>query len=53
MGYSSWGPKESDVTKHTQCLEHFCIIVFLQGMWDLSSPTRDQNHIPCIGSRES
>ena len=53
MGYSSWGPKESDATKHRQCLEHFCIIVFLQGMWDLSSPTRDQNHTPCIGSRES
>ena len=23
------------------------------GMWDLSSPTRDQTHIPCIGSAES
>ena len=20
-----------------------------QGMWDLSSPTRDQTHMPCIG----
>ena len=23
------------------------------GMWDLSSPTRDQTHTPCIGSTES
>ena len=23
----------------------------LRGMWDLSSPTRDQTHIPCIGRR--
>ena len=22
-------------------------------MWDLSSPTRDQTHAPCIGSAES
>ena len=25
----------------------------LQGMWDLSSPTRDQTHTPCFGSAES
>ena len=48
MGYSSWSPKESEATKHAQCLEHFCIILFLQGMWDLSSPTRDQNHTPAL-----
>ena len=24
-----------------------------QGMWNLSSPTRDQTHAPCIGSLES
>ena len=24
-----------------------------QGMWDLSSLTRDQTHAPCIGSMES
>ena len=22
---------------------------WLQGMWDLSSPTRDRTHTPCIG----
>ena len=28
----------------------FYVLVFcLQGMWDLSSPTRDQTCIPCIG----
>ena len=27
----------------------FHVLVFwLQGMWDLSSPTRDRNHTPCI-----
>ena len=26
-------------------------IFWLQGMWDLSSWTRDQTHIPCIGSQ--
>ena len=25
----------------------------LHGVWDLSSPTRDQTRIPCIGSAES
>ena len=31
----------------------FYFIYFLvmpRGMWDLSSQTRDQTHIPCIGS---
>ena len=37
----------------------FVVLVFfffyaaLHGMWDLSSPTRDQTHIPCIGSAVS
>ena len=32
------------------------IITFLavpHGLWDLSSPTRDQTPVPCIGSAES
>ena len=33
----------------------FCLFALatLCGMWDLSSPTRNQTHIPCIGSTES
>ena len=28
----------------------FCVLVFWpRGMWDLSSPTRDQTCTPCIG----
>ena len=27
----------------------FCFGVGLWGMWDISSPTRDWSHIPCIG----
>ena len=29
------------------------IFGLLHSMWDLSSPTRDQTHTPCIGSRKS
>ena len=30
----------------------FHVLVFWpRGMWDLSSPTRDQTHTPCIGRR--
>ena len=28
-------------------------LAMLHGMQDLSSPTRDQTHAPCIGSTES
>ena len=28
-------------------------LVTLHGVWDLSSPTRDPTHTPCIGSVES
>ena len=32
----------------------FCLFVFWpRSMWDLSSPTRDQNHAPCSRSTES
>ena len=32
------------------CFCIFMLMVFcLQGMWDLSSPTRDRTHTPCIG----
>ena len=31
----------------------FFVFVVLHGMWDLSSPTRDQTHTPCTGSLES
>ena len=33
----------------------FCFMIFFwpQGMWDLSSPTRDRTHNPCIGRAES
>ena len=27
----------------------FCFGFWPQGMWDISSPTRDQTHTPCIG----
>ena len=31
-----------------------CFFFFkLQGIWDLSSQTRDQSGVPCIGSAES
>ena len=33
---------------------HFIFfLAMLCSMWDLSSPTRDQTHAPCIGSMES
>ena len=28
-------------------------LVAPHAMWDLSSPTRDGTHVPCIGSKES
>ena len=31
----------------------FFFLAMLCSMWDLSSPTRDQIHVPCIGSMES
>ena len=37
-------------------LIHFFVLLFLamlHGVWDLSSPTRDQTCAPCIGSAES
>ena len=39
--------------KHSFCCCLFFVLHFLatsSGMWNLSSPTRDQTHIPCIGS---
>ena len=27
----------------------FCLVFWPRGMWDLSSPTRDQTHTSCIG----
>ena len=32
--------------KHCFC---FVLLLWPRGMWDLSSPTRDQTHTPCIG----
>ena len=34
-------------------LSLFFFFVVLHGMWDLSSPTRDQTHTPCTGRAES
>ena len=31
----------------------FNCLAMPHGMWDLSSPTRDRTHAPCIGSMES
>ena len=31
----------------------FVFLAVLHSMWDLSSPTRDRTHAPCIGSSES
>ena len=31
----------------------FLLLAILCSMWDLSAPTRDQTHTPCIGSEES
>ena len=31
----------------------FFVLAAPHGMWDFSSPTRDQTHGPCIGSAES
>ena len=56
VGYSPWGHKESDTAEHTQhnifhmwCLSYleirnliFFFFATLQGLWDLSSPTRDR-----------
>ena len=31
----------------------FYFFYFLHSIWDLSSPTSDQTHIPCIGIADS
>ena len=31
----------------------FFLIFWPRGMWDLSSPTRDGTHAPCIGRAQS
>ena len=35
----------------TVLLLFYVLVFWLQGMWDLSSLTRDQTHTPCIGRR--
>ena len=32
---------------------YFCILAFLHGMWDFSSPVRNQTHAACNGSMKS
>ena len=32
----------------TILLQFYCLVFWFGGMWNLSSPTRDQNHTPCI-----
>ena len=34
-------------------LFYFFFLTALCGVWDLSSPTRDQTYVPCSGSLES
>ena len=44
------------IPKSSSICAFIFIIYFLampSGMWDLSSPTRDQTHAPSIGSSES
>ena len=33
------------------CFCFYILVFWLRGMWDLSSPTRDRTHTPCIGRR--
>ena len=33
----------------TMLFQFYVLLFWRQGMWDLSSPTRDQTHILCIG----
>ena len=33
----------------TEFLVFYVLAFWLRGMWDLSSPTRDRTHTPCIG----
>ena len=35
----------------TILLLFYVLVFWLGGMWDLSSPTRDQTRTPCIGRR--
>ena len=35
----------------TTLLLFYALFCWPQGMWDLSSPTRDRTHTPCIGKR--
>ena len=35
----------------TILLLFYVLVFWLQGMWDLSFPTRDQTRTPCIGRR--
>ena len=47
------------VDLHSHCFVYLFIYLFIYffaapfGMQDLSSPTKDQTHAPCIGSMES
>ena len=40
-------------TKHTHTHTHTHVLATLHGMCNLSSLTKDQSHIPCIGSVQS
>ena len=40
-------------TLSNRILFFFFFLAMPHGMWDLSSPTRDRTHAPCIGSAES
>ena len=45
-----------DVSLDKVWLIHVCMFLYFfwpQGMWDPSSPTRDQTHAPCSKSIES
>ena len=48
-------PKGSGIREGGRLIQRasFFFSVVPRGMWDLSSPTRDRTHTPCVGSAES
>ena len=59
MHNSTWGEGEGwsvnfkDFELSFKIYYYYYYLAALHGMWDLSSPTRDQTQAPCIGSAES
>ena len=52
VGYSLWGGKESDMTKHAHARAHTHTHTHTHTQsWGFSSPTRDRNCVPCIAKR--